>query len=313
MYLGDLEKYDLIIIWGCGAQFTGLYKKQFFVNYIVDNDRKKAGVKQKGIDVVSSYSFFSDAADKKVLAVISTEQYFNEIVEQIKESDIDCDVVTLRVMTSLYDCRSCSHALWGLDVLARDLLARCGYRISETSYIEVGANHPIYGNVTEIFYLDHARGFLIEANPDLSTVIEYYREGDTCINCGIAETNGSMPFYRFDNTYRNSFDKYETDKNILRGFQLKDMIDVEVITLDEMLSQYHVDTAKTFLSLQLMGMEKKVLKGFDHTKYQFPLISLAYYENDILEDKIFKDYREIARLPRHAILIREDLYGKVID
>lgn len=313
MYLGDLTKYDLVTIWGCGARFAGLYKKQFFVDYIVDNDREKVGTKQTGIEVVSSERFFQDAAGKKILIVISTEQYLEEITKQIGEEKLDCDIVTLRVMCNLYDCRSCSHALWGLDVLVRDLLERCGYCISEMSYIEVGANHPVYGNVTEIFYLDNARGFLIEANPDLSSVIEYYREDDICINCGIAETNGSMPFYRFDNTYRNSFDKYETDKNIQRGFALKDVIDVEVITLDQMISQYHVDTAKTFLSLQLMGLEKKVLKGFHHKQYEFPLISIAYYESDVLEDQIFKDYREIARLPRHVILIREDLYGKVID
>lgn len=312
MQIEDLSQYERIVVWGCGQNFKNLYKKQFYVDYIVDNDSTKRGERCLGISIVDSETCFKDIQDINAIIVIAAESFYGDIYKQIRGNNKKCDVIKLSELNYMYNIKNQSFALWGIDILVRDILIRGGYDIRDITYIEVGANHPVLGNATETLYINGARGVLIEANPDFKDVIERFRD-DICINCGVASLNGKMKFYRFENSYRNSFDLVEVKKNIARGYAIKDEIEVEVVTLSDILDKYSVNTAKAFLSLQVMGLEKELLKAFDYKKYDFPIISIAYYDEKIFEYDIFRDYYEIARVPRHVVLVNKEIYNKIIN
>jgi FkbM family methyltransferase len=311
MNLHNLLKYDLIVMWGCGNDITQ-YKKQFYVDYIVDKDIQKIGKQYCGIEIKSVSALIEDSKSKKTLVIISTTKYKDEIIEEINELGVLADVVEMSIMKAFYGCENQSFALWGFDVLVRDLFIRGGYDVSELSYIEVGAAHPIFGNTTEIFSIAGAKGILVEPNPDLQHELMHYREQDMCLMCGVAGEKGSLKYYRFNNAYRNTFDKSEALDALHKGFEKKDELDIPVLTLDEIIHEHRINTQKTFLSIQAMGLEKEILKNFEYKKYYFPVIAIAYYSEDIFQYPMFQYYCEIARVPRHVVLVNREIYKKIL-
>ncbi|MCM1425823.1 MAG: FkbM family methyltransferase [Eubacterium sp.] len=312
MKVKALGHYDYIIIWGIGRQFRTYFKNQFKVDFLID--RNGGGKMVSGIPTLYPMNLPDICNKGKTLIVVSSDKYYEDIIADIKEMALDCETVRLIDLLAVYGTENKSFCCWGVDALAKDILQRSGYPISDMSYIEVGANHPIHGSATEAFYLLGARGILIEPNPDCMSVLQELRPEDKCLNCGIGKEKGTMKFYRFaDNSYRNSFDWGEVKKNIARGYKLQDEIEIPIISINDVIEKYNVDTSKTFLSIQVMGSEWEFLEGFSYNNYDFPVISIAYYDDKVLEHSIFRDYKEIARVPKHIILVKQEIYDKIYN
>lgn len=310
MYLQDLSEYGRVVIWGAGKELQR-YKKQFHVDYIVDSDTKKVGGHYCGVPIKSVFECINDCEHYRTLIVISSTKYRSEIKQNIKSLGLQADVAELDIICAIMYQGGQSFALWGLDVLVKDLFLRGGYDLSELSYIEVGACHPIWGSVTAIMNMAGARGILIEPNPDLQESLRTYRD-DQILMCGIASKAGKLKFYRFDNVYRNTFDETEALDAVRKGFVKKDEIDVEVKTLEKVIADSGMETEKALLSIQAMGLETEILKTFDHKKYNFPIITLAYYSDEVFRHPMFRDYYEIARVPRHVVLVNQRIYKQIL-
>lgn len=312
MKIKSIGTYDHVLIWGIGQQFQTLFKNQFKVDFIVDRKSCDDGKRILGIPLIPPEKLPDICSKGKTLIVVSSNKYYEDIYEKTKKLNVNCEIVRMSDLLALYGVDNKSFCLWGIDALVKDILQRGGYQIADMSYIEVGANHPIYGSATEAFYLLGARGILIEPNPDCIPILQDLRPEDRCLNCGIGKEKGTMKFYRFaDNSYRNSFNYGEVEKNIARGYRLLDEIDVPVFSIDDIIKNYKVDTSRTYLSVQVMGAELEVLENFSYKDYDFPVISIAYYNEQVLSHKIFNDYWEIARVPRHIILVKPDVYKKI--
>lgn len=310
MYIDNLENYNRIVIWGSGKGLEDWYHNEFKVDFIVDKDLLKEGMIVKGLSVKNIRVLTEEYAGK-TLIVVSALKFYEEIKEEIYQMGIVADVVDIKLMNYIYDKSKKSFCLWGIDVLVSDILERSGYELSEISYIEVGANHPYYGSATANMYLNGAKGILIEPNPDLYEILSELRSRDKVITCGVAEDEGNMTFYRLDNSYRNTFDYEQVSKNIERGYELVDEILVPVHTLNKIIDENEIDSTKTYLSIQVMGSEKSVLNAFEYKTYQFPIISIAYYSDDVLDMPIFQDYKVIAQVPRHIILVKKEIFEKI--
>ena len=139
MDLLELSRYDTIVMWG-GGKDALRYNGRFKLDYIVDNDHKKHGTTIMGIVVKDKKTLIEDVqAGKKVLIIISSSLYRTEIKQEIVELGLRVDITELSVILAIYDQKNISYALWGLDILIRDVLKRGGYNIDKMSYIEVGA------------------------------------------------------------------------------------------------------------------------------------------------------------------------------
>ncbi len=311
MNLYDLSQYDKIVLWGCGND-AKWYTGQFRVDYVVDKDEKKIGSKLYDIEIKSISDFVMEDASKRILVVIASSQYENEIKREIESLGMNVEITELSVIKAIYDYRNVSFALWGFDILIRDLLLRGGYDYKNMFYIEIGACHPVLGSNTYNAYLTGARGVLVEPNPDLQTKLQKYRKGDNCLMEGIAGERGTLIYYKFNNEFRNTFDKLEAEDAVRKGFVSTGTMELEVGLLEELIENHHINTSQTFLSIQAMGLEKEILENFDYKKYRFPLIALAYYSEDIFNYSIFKDYKCIAQVPRHVVLVNDEIYHKIL-
>lgn len=92
-----------------------------------------------------------------------------EILKQIREIRKDIKVYLPFMLEERSDnyfeqVSKKSFALFAEDAIIQGISKR--YQIPIKHYIDIGANHPILGNATFAFYLNGAKGFLVEPNPD---------------------------------------------------------------------------------------------------------------------------------------------------
>lgn len=308
MNIFNLMDYEAIFLWGAGKDFQNKYKKQFFANACVDHDEDKAGTSVCGIPIISVSQLKIWCSSKKTLIVISTSKYYENIVEEINQEKIETDLVDLDTMLSIYgtDRRACS--LWGLDVFVADIFERSGISVSDISYIDLGANQPFWGNSTANLYLKGARGILIEPTADCIPELVKMRPGDICLNCGIGSKKGNITLYRFSNSYRNTFSIREKERNIALGNEFIGEESISVRTLDEIILEYKVDTSRTYLNLMVPSADKDIVKEFNYSDYDFPVISIWYSDEDIFQFPICKDYAVLMSMLRRVILVRKDIY-----
>lgn len=307
--LHDLSQWDIVVMWG-GGKDSQWFCNQFRCDYIVDKNSNNLECK-RNIPIYPIDRLISDSKAKRTLIIVSSTKYLSEIKGEIAKLGIKADVTELNVMKSIYSHENVSYSLWGFDVLIKDLLVRGGYNISEMTYIEIGAAHPIIGSTTYNIFLRGAKGYLVEPNQSFCNVYNQYRD-DKVIPKGIAKEKKKMPYYIFDNEYRNTFDKVVAVKTVDRGFKLMDTIDVEVENLECILEENSIKPETTVLSIQAMGLEYEILEKFDSHKYAFPMIALAYQDDNVFDLPIFSEYKIIAHVPRHIVLVNEIIYSRIL-
>lgn len=311
MNVHDLSKYNVVVMWGAGND-AKWYNNQFKIDYFIDKDKNKIGSNLCGIEIKGVDSLLEDVHQgKEILVIVSSSKCKDIITNEIKKLDIDVDITDLTIMQAIYGRENVSYALWGFDILIRDILVRGGYDICKMSYMEIGACHPILGSNSYNIYLSGARGILVEPNPDLQNELKKYRN-DICVMEGVASQKGTLLYHQFDNMFRNTFDEKEAKDALNKGFKSVGTLELPVETLDNIIEQYNVDIENTFLSIQVMGLENEILRTFNYKKYKFPLVALALYSDDVLNHDIFKDYHVIAQVPRHVILVNDLIYNLIL-
>ena len=88
MKIEDLNQYDRIVVWGCGQNLKNNYKKNFHIDYIVDNDLSKRGEKYLGLSIVDSETCFMDIQNRNTIIVIAAERFYEDIYEQIRVNNL---------------------------------------------------------------------------------------------------------------------------------------------------------------------------------------------------------------------------------
>src|SRR3954462_5863373 len=63
-------------------------------------------------------------------------------------------------------------------------------------YIDIGAGHPVFDNVSFAFYLRGWSGITVEPNPDLARLNRAVRPRDRCHQVLIGAAAGETTFYR---------------------------------------------------------------------------------------------------------------------
>lgn len=152
----------------------------------------------------------------------------------------------------------------------------------------------------------------MEPNVDLQPVLRHYRSEDTCIMKGIASQKGCIKYYMFDNMFRNTFDAELAQKYIAKGFNMTNVEQIPVDTLESLIDDNCIDTKNAFLSIQAMGLEKEILREFSYKKYKFPIIAISYIDDDIFKHPMLEEYHVIAQVPRHIVLVNDDIYNRIL-
>ncbi len=129
--------------------------------------------------------------------------------------------------------------------------------------MDVGAHHPRRLSNTYFFYKRGWSGINIEPNPTLIRVFNSERNRDINLQCGVAEREGVLRYYVFDEPALNTFDSGLV-KHRLENTPYKDVgeTDVAVERLDVILaSNLPSGVQIDFLSVDVEGLDLSVLKS----------------------------------------------------
>jgi FkbM family methyltransferase len=136
-------------------------------------------------------------------------------------------------------------------------------KIPQPTYIDIGANHPFDLNNTYLFYLNGSSGLNIDANTDSIDLFNKYRKKDININIGISDSKGELDFYKFKYSTYNTFDLDEAEK---QKHALVEVKKIEVNTINFIIEKYFNAVFPDFLSLDVEGLDYKILKTIDFSK-----------------------------------------------
>ena len=154
------------------------------------------------------------------------------------------------------------------------------------SCVEVGAANGIRGSNTLYFERMGWRTLCIEPNPEYFKLVKEVRKEAAQYACGSSDAPRA-PFTVFDIGERNimsSVSGLEPDKRLVEQHEhiINDtkQIDVEVRTLDNILTEYDFDVNIDFISIDTEGTELDALKGLDLNHWKVKLLVVENNFND---------------------------------
>jgi FkbM family methyltransferase len=153
-------------------------------------------------------------------------------------------------------------------------LAQLG--IQRPSYIDIGANHPILGNNTYLFYSRGARGVCVEPNPELFRVLKRTRTGDVCLQAGVGPVaTENADFYMMSSTPLGTFLQNVAEENTQGnnyGKQaIRGVFKMPLVTINSIMEKYFKNPAD-IVSVDAEGYDFEILKSLDLKKYRPKII-----------------------------------------
>ena len=138
--------------------------------------------------------------------------------------------------------------------------------IWKPTYLDLGANDPVFFSNTYLFYRCGFRGVCVEAEPTMYQRFASKRPGDICLNAAIAPQAGPPATLHVFESSASGLNTLSPDwaqhGRETGGHQLRSEISVPTLGINELLEQ-HFPTAPNFLSIDIEGSDLPVLKAID--------------------------------------------------
>ena len=135
--------------------------------------------------------------------------------------------------------------------------------ILKPTYIDIGAHHPWFLSNTAYFYLKGCRGINVEPNPELIKNFHKERPEDINLNTGIGEKEEILRFYEISDNTLSTFSKQEADGLISSGFSIANSYDIQVVSLQKILSENFNSKFPDLLTIDVEGLEKDIIESID--------------------------------------------------
>lgn len=151
-------------------------------------------------------------------------------------------------------------------------LMRCFAARAQGFYVDIGAGHPVYDNVSFAFYLKGWSGVTVEPNPWLARLSRAVRPRDRHIEALAGSSSGEAELHLVREFHGLSTMIAEHAEAALREFGKRaDVITARMTTLAEVCAE-GVPAAFEFLKIDVEGAEKEVLAGGDWRRYRPKLV-----------------------------------------
>jgi FkbM family methyltransferase len=186
------------------------------------------------------------------------------------------------------------------------------------TYLDIGAHDPFYLNNTAIFYLRGCRGINIEANPGLIGSFRKQRKEDINLNIGISDEAGVLDFYIMADCTLSTFSKEECDSMVAQGHKLDGVKKIQLMTVVEVLQKYNDGKFPDILTIDVEGLDHKILRSIDFT-VQYPkviCVEAAEYSPigagarrvELIDFLVSKGYYEYANTNLNAIMVKNEFW-----
>lgn len=147
-------------------------------------------------------------------------------------------------------------------------LMRCFGHRSDGFYVDIGAGHPVYDNVSFAFYLKGWRGITVEPNPWLSRLSRAVRPRDRHVEALVGAAPGTATFYLVREYHGLSTMIEDHAQAALTQFgKSSQPIEVPLTTLAALCAG-HAPASFDFLKIDVEGAEADVLMGADWQRYR---------------------------------------------
>lgn len=297
-------RYKKIVAWGAGRAFENADIASLNIEYVVDSDKNKQGENINGVMCRSPEEILSENVDET--AILITTFQFIDVMKQINNIGFKGDVL---FFDAIYPNPFCaygpftrSYALFCEDAIIGNMCSRYGVKIKR--YIDIGGNHPIFGNATYRFYEIGSRGVAIEPDSSFEDEWQRYRPNDTFLNVGLSDAahdGHEMPFYFCSeaNT-RSTLSAERAELNKQLGYECKKRA-VAVRSLDKVIEEYgeQID----YISMDIEGSEYQCLKDFDFEKYKISFFNVETSGDDRIMKLFIKNGYEVAALTISNIVV----------
>lgn len=189
----------------------------------------------------------------------------------------------------------------GEDLILNRLLKRKSIGF----YVDVGAHHPRRFSNTYLFYRRGWHGINIDATPGSMRPFNRLRRRDTNLEIGIDLSPSVLDYYVFNEPALNGFvpELAKERHNSNSPYAIIKVVQVEVKPLSEVLDVYAHGRQIDFLTVDVEGLDLRVLKSNDWKKYRPKVVLaeiLAKNYDDLKSDEltafmVSKDYRLAAK------------------
>lgn len=212
-----------------------------------------------------------------------------------------------------------SYSAHGEDLFVRSWLDELGVERTSIKYLDIGANHPSILSNTYLFYKMGASGVMVEPTPNEADLIAKHRPRDVLIRAGIAfDDRLSATLFQFDPSVYNTFDPSEANENYKNikalGHPIKRVgeIEVQLMEMTELISTHFNREECHFLSLDVEGVDSKILRSVDWNMFRPWFICCERPEADVSEQLLEAGYSLRAQVPHNAIFVRNDVVTRRI-
>jgi len=196
--------------------------------------------------------------------------------------------------------------------IGEDMIIDCIlYDIKKGFYVDIGANSPWLQSNTMYFYEKGWRGINIDATPGSMKLFNFYRKGDINLEIPISDTEETLKFYMFKNSFLNSF----KEKTLSPGEDgVINICELKTKRLSWVFDKYCSDKQIDFLSIDTEGFDFKVLKSNNFTKYRPKIIVTETWpflasnncmHSDIVEFLLSNDYVFHCSTPANGIFLEK--------
>jgi FkbM family methyltransferase len=147
-------------------------------------------------------------------------------------------------------------------------LLRCFGERVEGFYIDVGAGHPVYDNVSFAFYLRGWRGITVEPNPHLARLARAVRPRDRHVEALAGAAEGEATFHLVEDYHGLSTMFAEHARAAQERFGKASRALTRPVTTLAALCAEHAPRAFAFLKVDVEGAEREVLLGADFGRFR---------------------------------------------
>ena len=197
-------------------------------------------------------------------------------------------------------------SLFAEDALVKGISDR--YHIDILHYVDIGANHPYFGNASVLFYLNGATGCLVEPNEEHIALLKKSRPNDIVINKGIsneANDGKSLIYYMVKGIDTiNTFSKDVAENYGKKGLQLEEK-KIEVICLNTVMEEYGEKV--NYISIDVEGGEFEILKDFDFKKYDVEIFNIEKGDDRCNQLILNEGYEKAGETPSNWIFVKKGL------
>lgn len=300
----DVVKNSRIAIYGAGVVSRD-YIRQIresdycSIAFVVDsNYNGKTLVSKMGIDVLNP-KVLEERKDFDVIVIATViEKFMKQIKENLYGMGYN-DNNIISVLPKLLPVSTPTYSQHGEDMIIYLAFKHMGFfRDGKLpTYIDVGAHHPYNISNTALFHELGCHGINIEANPVLIEKFKEERPDDINLCIGIGPKEGTFPFYisavsglntfKRDNlTYNEFLVEVDTGKKV--KFDVKEVINLPVKKLDDIVAEYCGGVWPDFMSIDIEGMEYDSLKDCDFNKGPALIAIEVNYDGDLFVELMKK-------------------------